>query len=166
MKKNYRLNSFAFLAVAILFHFNILGLKAQCSLIGDNNGTIYTDAQVESCLTSCMCNTINISGGNVDMDETWNLVLRGNIIINIANGATLRFNNAAQLILTAGSQINVASGGNLSAAGGTGDVKIIKGTVQYTKGNFASIVSSGGILPVTLSSFNVSNNGEANDISW
>ena len=121
------MNSLSFV-VGLLLLFGASKTLAQCTLTGSNAGIAYTQAEIFTCLTNCSCSTITITGGKVQLNGSWDLTTKGNIVINIiGTGNALLFGTSDTLTITNGSQINISSGGNIIATGANGAVKIIKG---------------------------------------
>lgn len=145
----------------ILFPFFI---HAQCVLTTGS----YTEAQVESCLTTCGCSRIEIPDGNVvTMDGDWNLTDQGDVdIVIFGTTGQLVFpgngNNTSTLSLTASSTLTFEDSNNTApivSANSNNQPRLIVGTTTYTSGDFSNIISAGGIspimLPVEFSSFEI-----------
>lgn len=153
--------------VFALLLFSLSNTYSQCIFTtNDNNKTLQ---EVENCLNSCSCNSIEVAAA-ITVSENWNLVGQGQLSVTVKNGGELIFAGSGQSIgeinLSSGSKIFIEDTNDPGAlqAKNQGQVRITIGSEEYKGNEFEAIIAAGGadengpfptLLPVVLMSFEV-----------
>lgn len=159
------------LLVSIISNLSTYG---QCTFT--NNDTDKTLLEVETCLSNCGCNTIEVSS-DIAIAENWDLVSQGALTIEVKTGGSMFFDgsggNAGEITLASGSSILIedTNDNNALTAANQGNVRITIGGSTYKGNEFSDIIASGGasengLLPVELISFKAMKENEKGIVTW
>lgn len=166
-------NIYAYLLFPFVISLNTFSY-AQCSFtVNDSDKTL---SEVENCLNSCSCTTIEVYS-DLTITENWDLVSYGGITIEVKTGGTLFFDgsggHAGEITLASGSALIIedTNDNNALSAANQGNVRITIGASTYKGNEFSDIIASGGasengLLPIELTSFKAANQNGKALITW
>lgn len=159
--------------VFILCCLFVSGLSAQICELDGSDATI-TQADIVSCLTTCGCSTIEITGAITTGDD-WDLSGYADLVIRITSGGSLAFDkigpNTHNISLSGSASLDIEAGGNMTYGSNPNDARIsFSGGASFAGDELASVVAAGGAnangLPVELSHFEAKSKDNMVELAW